>query len=223
VWGTDINSIDVSSAIRSKPRNALVFYVYHEAFQGCGGDPAPGVDDKFVEIEYSFPGWKPMLVRRKQGEWVFLPEDPHFIETLTIAPPWTHFTVQKTFVEHENLIDSLKESGELLVVLITNDSASDIEIMSPVWKSDDVKLHHPLRPGLQLEDHRGGGWRSQSFEIGLPQRLLVVKPGVTFRCFIPLRTPRGDGVERRLQKGKTGKLVFPANIDNELRSIVIDL
>src|SRR5262249_20572600 len=48
IWGNDYNQIDVLSALKSKVRNALVFYVNHDAFPNCGTDPAPGFDRKYV-------------------------------------------------------------------------------------------------------------------------------------------------------------------------------
>ena len=74
-WGNEFTRVPVADILNHKRRNSLTFYVYHEAFPDCGPDPAPGIDKKYVEIEYSYPGREPLCTysKRFQGEWVFLP------------------------------------------------------------------------------------------------------------------------------------------------------
>ena len=81
-WGNDHNKLDVERQLREKPRNAMVFHVDQNAFPDCA-DPAPGFDRKYVEIEYSYPGWPVAKLRRLQGEWVVLPEDPSLKAEIT--------------------------------------------------------------------------------------------------------------------------------------------
>jgi hypothetical protein len=51
-----------------------MFYVNQDAFPLP--DPAFGKDNKYVEVSYSYSGSGPLTVRRKQGTWIVIPEDP---------------------------------------------------------------------------------------------------------------------------------------------------
>jgi hypothetical protein len=72
-WGNNTSRESVMGILNSKARNALTFYVNPDAFSGL--DPAPGDDDKYVEVVYSFAGRANGAVRRRQRDWIVLPED----------------------------------------------------------------------------------------------------------------------------------------------------
>ena len=73
-WGIQSSSSPVRDEIDAKTRNALMFYVNQDAFPLP--DPALGNDNKYVDVSYSYSGSGPLTVRRKQGSWIVIPEDP---------------------------------------------------------------------------------------------------------------------------------------------------
>jgi hypothetical protein len=84
-WGNQHNTVEVTDKINIKPRNGLVFYVYPEAFSVS--DPAPGDDEKYVEIEYKYPGWPKNTVKRRQSDWVVI---PNMNRSTLLAGCWNH-------------------------------------------------------------------------------------------------------------------------------------
>ena len=73
-WGIENSVNAVRDVIDAKTRNALMFYVNQDAFPLP--DPALGKDNKYVEVSYSYSGSGPLTLRRKQGTWIVIPEDP---------------------------------------------------------------------------------------------------------------------------------------------------
>jgi hypothetical protein len=77
-WGNVHSIQSVADIIPRMSRNALTFYVNHYAFSDYDPgrpDPAPGTA-KYLEVTYSWPGREPQTIRRNEGEWIVLPEDP---------------------------------------------------------------------------------------------------------------------------------------------------
>lgn len=73
-WGIENSLNTVRDAIDAKTRNALMFYVNQDAFPLP--DPAFGIDDKYLDVTYSYSGSGPLTARRRQGTWIVIPEDP---------------------------------------------------------------------------------------------------------------------------------------------------
>jgi len=71
-WGNEHTTQSVISVIEQMPRNAITFHIDPYTLK-C--DPAPGVDEKRLDITYTFPGRQPETAHGMQGQWIVLPED----------------------------------------------------------------------------------------------------------------------------------------------------
>jgi hypothetical protein len=82
-WGNDNNKKEVGDIIERMPRNAVAFHLCPDAFKPYDplrADPAPGDDNKHLDVTFSYAGWPLTTVYKKQGEWVVLPVDPSVTE-----------------------------------------------------------------------------------------------------------------------------------------------
>jgi len=241
-WGNEYNTNDVSRAIRDMTRNAFVIYVNQDAFRDCGPDPAPGFERKYVDVTYAYRGWPSATVRRYQNEWLVLPEDSKLIgerdkarqerdeafrkiEELKTAVkareyPWAMFTIQDVYIEPQPTAPDDMYRTKLLAVL-TNATGKTLEAWSPTWESQDVQPQYPLRSVLQLEDRGGGGWQKQCW--GDEQQCLSVLAGETFKCWIGLMPPVGEGFVRRIDQKTTGELIFQVKMESKLYEVKVSL
>ncbi|MEP7364041.1 MAG: hypothetical protein ABI972_12360 [Acidobacteriota bacterium] len=74
-WGNDVSRESRLEDVLTKQREGLVFYVNNDELGGIPNDPAPTDDNKYVSIDYTFLGKPPRTIKRKQGEWVVIPEE----------------------------------------------------------------------------------------------------------------------------------------------------
>ncbi len=130
-WGNALSRKQVDEAIKSMPRNALMFHVNHDAFKRYLPnlpDPAHGDDNKYVEVEYSYSGSGPLTVRRKQGEWICLPEDPVMraeIKRLTATPSKPRQSLGRLKLKYADVgSHRIAESGSYEVLWIQNTQSS---------------------------------------------------------------------------------------------------
>ena len=115
-WGNAASQKPVDDIIRQMPRNALMFVVNPDAFRPYDpsrADPAFG-QDKYLDVTYSYTGSGPLTVRRTQGEWIILPEDP----VARAAPIQTKSTAAK---ENEGGYIKYSEVPQLLIRYVVRD------------------------------------------------------------------------------------------------------
>jgi hypothetical protein len=110
-WGNIHHRELVDDIIPLMPQNALVFHVNPDALKPYDprrADPAPG-PGKYIEITYSSSLFGKRKIKRKEGEWVILPEDPYYVRFSQL--------LSKFLQSAREEIDSVKAAGkvELLV------------------------------------------------------------------------------------------------------------
>lgn len=77
-WGNSHRRESVDDAIRAMPQTGIAFHLCPDTLRPYApderADPAPG-PNKFIEVTYT-SGPASGTIRRNEGEWVILPEDP---------------------------------------------------------------------------------------------------------------------------------------------------
>jgi hypothetical protein len=174
IWGTDASHSQVGGTIDGKPRNALAFFVNQDAFPLP--DPAHGVDEKYVEVKYSYTGSGPKTIRRKQGEWIVLPEDPVLLKR--IEDNFAQYLedneeLSKGKIAKRDAVTALTRTAKLLIeykpsqigktehLIFVNDGSvtiQDIVVGPLLWGCGllrrEISLHNvvgPLMAGKQVE------------------------------------------------------------------------
>jgi hypothetical protein len=135
--------------------------------------------------------------------------------------PTTVFTVQH--VEIEFITHKEESYQNRLIVVLSNSTLEELEVWTPAWESRDVQFQPPFRSGLQLEgtEQQGGGWRAGAWNTEQP--CIAVPMSHTFKCWIGLSSPPGEGLKRRIVNQNTGTAVFPVKIRGSLYEVEVKL
>jgi hypothetical protein len=129
------------------------------------------------------------------------------------------FTVQKVWADLSN--DPKIAYKNKVRMILTNITANDIAVWTPVWDSADVSAQYPLGASIQVEDAKSGGWKANAW--GDESQCTTLNAGFTLKCWIGLIEPSGQGIIRRLEMQNTGTAIFPVKIAGKLHEVRVRL
>jgi hypothetical protein len=167
-WGNDHSRVSVLATVNAMRPNALTFHVDPHTLN-C--DPAPGVDQKYIDVTYVFPGRPKETIRRMQGQWVTLPEDQGTkFEMATLSKDMSakekelegvRERLERYFKAYPS---NLKMTGESAVLFEYAANAKDLfDLLETVWhhwSNEGHTLIHPLSSDAlrkEIKDWSGDG------------------------------------------------------------------
>ncbi len=174
-WGNSTSRQSALKQVDSIPRDALTFFVNPDALGGL--DPAPGDNNKYLEVTYSYGDEAERAVSRKQGQWITLPEDRSVktTEPSKLAINWANYRGIEEGGEVYNVTDFLRQvvSGDSLVF--------DVESHNFVIGNKNFVPHDPLpfkKKRLEVNYSYAGApartvWRHEHDRVLLPEDSLI--------------------------------------------------
>jgi hypothetical protein len=138
-----------------------------------------------------------------------------FIGQVTIpSTQYPIFTLQKCWYEPVKPDVSDVYYKDKIRFVITSSYNDTISVWAPLWKSSEVNYQPPLAAFLQLEGPKG--WRADDWEKDAHE-CITLKGGRSFKGWIGLSPPFGEGLELRVNRRTTGQLTFPIKVEGKLR------
>lgn len=126
---------------------------------------------------------------------------------------WPYLTLQRVWYAPSQ--PESRDGYRNKVYFILTNGGKEAEIWTPLWESVEVVEQSPLAALLFREGSKGymaDDWEAPDQGSGC----LKIRPGQSVKGWIGLLPPHGEGLEVRINKGKTGALLFPLKVEGKL-------